>query len=594
MMKKFLLVVCGSFVGVTLALIVFTISSIVGTFALMSMGDKGSKSVSVSKNSILHLDLTGTLEERDGGAEMEMMTMVQGGELPKTYSLAMLQSALKEAAANDNIKGLLIDCNGMMSAPASREVLRLELQAFKNSGKFIYAYGQEGISQGDYYLVSLADSIFLNPQGGIDVHGLGAVLPYYKRALDKLGVKMQVLRVGTFKSAVEPYMLDSISPANRLQTEHYLGAIWGEMRDSIAKSRHIGSDELNEIANGLVATYSADSLMTLHFVDKLCHREDLINSLKAQLGVKKKDDLSLVEPEEIAKPQDETASGDHIAVLYAVGEILDGDGNANQDIYSEPMVAQIQKLRDDENVKGMVLRVNSPGGSAFASEEIWHALEEFKAAGKPLAVSMGDYAASGGYYISSGADRIFAERTTITGSIGIFGMIPSLEDVVTDKVGVTLSSVKTNTNADFGTIMKSLTPAQTASLQNMINRGYELFTSRCAQGRHVSQDSIKTIAEGRVWDGITAKQIGLVDEFGGLAAATKWVAKKAGLKEDCATQNYPSIETDWRTMLRTAMQASYEARMRKEFGVLYDYHCELTRILQRSHMLCLMPEVEIN
>ena len=264
-----------------------------------------------------------------------------------------------------------------------------------------------------------------------------------------------------------------------------------------------------------------------------------------------------------------------------------------ESINSQELSETILKLKDADNVKGMVLRVNSPGGSAFASEQIWKAVQDFKASGKPVAVSMGDYAASGGYYISCNADRIFAERTTITGSIGIFGMIPNVNELVENKLGVHMASVKTNENADMGALGKKLTPTQMAALQNMVNQGYELFTKRCADGRHVTQDSIKKIAEGRVWDAITAKQIGLVDEFGGIKEAVAWVAKKANMGEDYETQNYPEIKDPFMAMLEKYMSTSYEARLEREMGPLYEWHKQLQRILGRDRILCLMPESEI-
>ena len=248
----------------------------------------------------------------------------------------------------------------------------------------------------------------------------------------------------------------------------------------------------------------------------------------------------------------------------------------------------------DDNVKGMVLRVNSPGGSAFGSEQLWKAIEDFKAAGKPVAVSMGDYAASGGYYISCGAGRIFAERTTITGSIGIFGMIPCASELIENKLGVHMASVKTNENGDMGALGKKLTPAQLAALQNMVNQGYELFTKRCADGRHVTQDSIKSIAEGRVWDAITAKKIGLVDDFGGIREAVAWVAQKANLGKDYKTQNYPALEDKFMAMLDKYMVTRYESQLRGEMGLLYDWHLQLQRILGRDRILCLMPYEEIH
>jgi len=307
-----------------------------------------------------------------------------------------------------------------------------------------------------------------------------------------------------------------------------------------------------------------------------------------------------VAPEDIASPLEETASGDHIAVVYAVGEI---DGTASvissdDGIDSESLSAQIRDLIDNDDVKGMVLRVNSPGGSAFGSEQIWKAVTDFKASGKPIAVSMGDYAASGGYYISCAADRIFAERTTITGSIGIFGMIPCASELIENKLGVHMESVKTNNNGDlgagiYGLAAKPLSPAQHAALQNMVNQGYELFTKRCADGRHVSQDSIKQIAEGRVWDGITAKKIGLVDEFGGLQEAIAWVANKAEMGDDYQTQNYPALSDQWMSLIDRYMINRYESRLQGDMGLLFDWHKHLQQILHRDYVQCLMEPLEI-
>ena len=317
--------------------------------------------------------------------------------------------------------------------------------------------------------------------------------------------------------------------------------------------------------------------------------------LRARTEVDKDDDLNYITPSDLASDLEGLTMGDHIAIVYAVGEI-DGTSSmmsTEEGIDSKKLSETIHELIKDDNVKGMVFRVNSPGGSAFGSEQIWKAIEDFKAAGKPVAVSMGDYAASGGYYISCGADRIFAEPTTITGSIGIFGMIPSYENLLENKLGVHMASVKTNENADLGALGKKLTPAQTAAFQNMVNEGYDLFTKRCANGRHVTQDSIKSIAEGRVWDGITAKQIGLVDEFGGIAEAADWVAKKAKLGDDYSTKNYPEMKDKFQEMLDKYMVNRYEARLKGEMGLLYEWHKQLMRILGRDQILCLMPEQEI-
>ena len=352
---------------------------------------------------------------------------------------------------------------------------------------------------------------------------------------------------------------------------------------------------LNSLCDNVILTFQPTQLIQNKLVDKLVYRQEMEDILRTRTEVDKADDLHFVSPDDLASDLEVSATGDHIAVVYAVGEI-DGSasmmGPAEEGIDSEKLSETIYQLMNDDNVKGMVLRVNSPGGSAFGSEQIWKAIMDFKAKGKPVAVSMGDLAASGGYYISCCADRIFAERTTITGSIGIFGMIPDVSELVENKLGVHMASVKTNENGDMGAMGKKFTPVQLAAMQNMVNQGYELFTKRCADGRHVAQDSIKKIAEGRVWDGITAKQIGLVDEFGGIREAVAWVANKAKLGKDYQTQNYPAIEDPFMAMLNKYMTTRYEMRLQGEMGVLYDWHKQLQRILGRDRILCLMPEQE--
>jgi len=593
MMKKFILIVCGSFVGAFLAFLLFMFVAMIMSFAIMgSMNLEGKKSVTVSKHSILSLDLSIPINERDGAGAIDMMSLLQGEGMPTPVGLNTMLDGIKKAADDKNIDGIFIKCNGVAAAPATLEAVRHALKDFKKSGKWIYAYGYEGINQADYYLASVADSIFLNPVGAVDIHGMASVTPYMKKLLDKVGVEMQIIRVGTFKSAVEPYMLEDISEANRLQQQHYMGAIWSALCDSIAHDRKMSSQALNALADSVVLTFDAQRLVKEKLVDKLLYKQEMYDLLCARTETDKVENLNFVTCADIADNQEATAVGDHIAVVYAVGEI-DGSasmGPGEEGIDSDELSSTIYDLKEDDNVKGMVLRVNSPGGSAFGSEQLWKAIKDFKAAGKPVAVSMGDYAASGGYYISCCADRIFAERTTITGSIGIFGMIPSVNELVENKLGVHMATVKTNENADMGAMGKKLTPVQLNALQNMVNQGYELFTKRCADGRHVSQDSIKKIAEGRVWDAVTAKQIGLVDEFGGIAQAVAWVAGKAKLGKDCKTQNYPAIKDPFLSMLDKYMVTRYESRLQGEMGLLYDWHKHLQRIMGRDHILCIMPE----
>ena len=594
MMKKFFLIVCGSFVGAFLAFLIFLFVGMIMSFAIMgSMGTSTKKSTVVSKHSILKLDLGNTISERDGVEPIDMMSFIQNEGMPSRLGLNAVLASIKEAASNDKIDGIYLECNGVSAAPATLEAIRKALKEFKKSGKWIAAYGYEGINQADYYLASVADSIYLNPVGAVDLHGLGSVTPYMKKLLDNVGVEMQIVRVGSFKSAVEPYMLEDMSEANRLQQEHYLGSIWNEMRNSIAADRKLAPDALNSLCDSVIVTFEPQKLIQNKLVDKLVYSNEMDDILKARTDIKKDDDLKFVDPSDLVNSLEDKAVGDHIAVVYAVGEIYNKSSGNGEDIGGQELSQTILKLKDDDNVKGMVFRVNSPGGSAFASEQIWKAIQDFKASGKPVAVSMGDYAASGGYYISCNADRIFAERTTITGSIGIFGMIPSYNELVENKLGVHMASVKTNENADMGALGKKLTPAQLAALQNMVNRGYDLFTKRCADGRHVTQDSIKMIAEGRVWDAITAKQIGLVDEFGGIKEAVEWVAKKLNMGDDYKTQNYPEIKDPFMAMLEKYMSMNYEARMEREMGPLYEWHKQLQLILRRSHILCLMPEAEV-
>ena len=594
MMKKFILIVCGSFVGVWLALTFFTIASVIMSFAIFgSMASMGSQTVNVKNNSLLYIDLSGPINERSGLDDINPLALIQDGDLSESASLDVLTKAIDEAKDNKKIKGIYINCEGVAASPATLFELRSALSKFKKqSSKFIYAYGNDGISQSDYYVASVADSIFLNPVGAVDIHGLAAAIAYPKKLLDKLGIEMQVIRVGTFKSAVEPYMIDSISPANRLQQEQYLGSIWSNMVDSIAQSRKLTPARVNQIADGIVMTLPADTLKSYRLIDGICYRREFENKLKKLTKVDLDDDLNLISPQDLASSTDATSKGSkEIAVVYAVGEI---DGQPGSGIDSEELVETIQDLENDKDVAGLVLRVNSPGGSAFGSEQIWKALDDFKKSGKTFAVSMGDYAASGGYYISCGGQRIFAEPTTITGSIGIFGVIPNLSGIVNDKLQVNISIVKTNANADFGVLTNPLSPVQRAAMQNMINRGYDLFTSRCANGRGVSQDSIKAIAEGRVWDGKSALKIGLVDEFGNLDKAISWVAKKERLNDgDYKVDTYPDAKNRWLKMLDKYTTAHADKQLQEQFGIIYDTYRQAEAILGRKHVLCMMQPVNI-
>ncbi|MCQ2288078.1 MAG: signal peptide peptidase SppA [Muribaculaceae bacterium] len=587
MMKKFLLIVCGSFVGMWLAMLVFSFISILFAFAVIGMAASGG-SKAVSEHSILHLNLAGTIEERASNTSADFVGMMQGTQMQST-GLDVIVAGLSKAKDDKNIDGLYIECEGVDASSATLKVIRDAVSDFKQSGKFVYAYA-DAYAQDDYYVASVADSIFLNPVGMVDIHGHVSAVTYPKRLLDKLGVEMQVLRVGTYKSAVEPYMVEEMSEANRMQTEAYLNNIWKFESDSMAASRKISPEVFNSLADSLVLSMPADSLVKNKLVDRLCYSKEMEDRLKALTKVKDDEELNLVSPSTLAGNLEEVASGSKVAVLYAEGEIDGAQSRMGQStgIDSKLIVETVYDLIKDDDVKALVLRVNSPGGSAFGSEQMWKALDDFKKSGKPFVVSMGDYAASGGYYMSCGADRIFAEPTTLTGSIGIFGVIPCFQDLAENKLGVSTFIVKTNENADFSVSTKRMTPMQQAAMQRYINNGYELFTKRCADGRHVTQDSIKVIAEGRVWDGAAALKIGLVDEMGGLKQAIKWAADKAKLKDgDYSTQNYPDPNSEFNSLMKS-LNAQNDARLKQQLGFFYDYYMQLTGLLNRDYVLCIM------
>lgn len=584
-MRKFFTVVLGSFVGTWLAILVSAIVSIVLGFAIFgSLLSGGATQAALQEHSVLCLDLGVTVTERS--QEASVLDVIMSGET-STMGLHEIVDAVEAASKDDNIDGMLINCGGINAGMSSMYEIRKAIKAFRQSKKFVYAYGYDGISQGDYYLCSAADSVFVNPLGSVDVHGLASQNLFFKNVLDKIGVEMQVIRVGSFKSAVEPFMLDNISDANRMQQEHYIGSIWKRLSAAIAEDRKVSVQRLNELADSMLLTKSPAYLLKNRLVDGICYKRQMEDKLKART-VGRDDDVRMVSLDEVPLGVSDSG-GSEIAVVYAEGEI---DGGDAMDIDSETLASQIEDLAEEDDVKAMVLRVNSPGGSAFGSEQIWKAVADFKAAGKKVAVSMGDLAASGGYYIACGADRIFACPVTITGSIGIYGMIPCFAGLVTDKLGINQSLVATNANGGFGSALSPLTEYQRAAMQEYINRGYDLFTKRCAKGRGVSQDDIKKIAEGRVWDGASAKEIGLVDEFGSLADAVRWVAKASGVK-DYHVGEYPASASRWQKTLEGYFDSKYDQRMKQELGEIYDYHKEIRKMLGRDKVLCLAMPVRL-
>lgn len=579
----------GAFVGTWLAFLIFGIVIFVSGIVMMASMTFSSLKMpvaSVSDNSVLVLNLSGSIPERSQKANFQDL-------LEEDYSvpdnLKDILSAISIAKYDSRISGIVVKCNGAGAGFATAKTIRDALSDFRNSGKWIYAYG-ESLAQGDYYIASLADSIYMNPVGMLDLHGVVSGIPFFKNTLEKIGVEMQIIRVGTFKSAVEPYMLTEMSEANRLQTQTYISNLWNNLTDSIAVSRKIRKEVINQFADSLGMFSPANEVVKNEFVDGLCYVHEFESKVRMALGLSEDTEIPAVTVSELLTTASNTESSNKIAVVYANGAIVvSGDKNG---INSSELVPEILDLAKDDEIKGLVLRVNSPGGSAYASEQIWEALEQFKKTGKPFAVSMGDYAASGGYYISCGADRIFAEPTTLTGSIGIYAMVPCMSGLLTDKLGVNFDFVKTNANTDISTV-KPLTEFQKASFQKNVNAGYKLFTSRCAVGRKMNINKLKSIAEGRVWDGMEAKKIGLVDEFGNVTDAVNWVATQAGIIGDYSVSDYPKTKEDFLDLLFSSMSESYyKMNMQERFGNFYPLIEQVENMLKQDELQCRMEYIE--
>lgn len=519
--KSLLTSVIGCFIAIGVLFLIFFI------FIAMVSSFSSSDKYVLKDNTVLTLKLEGVLSDRVD--EENPLLALLGQNSTTALGLDDILSSIKKAKENDKIKGIYINAGAFSASSASLEEIRDQLLDFKESGKFIISYG-DVYTQGCYYLSSVADKVILNPQGNIDLHGLSVSPMFYKGLLEKVGIQMQIFKVGTFKSAVEPFMLDKMSEANKEQVASYIGSMWSTITSDISASRNISVDKLNEITNSLVLFKEAKSTVQDGLVDTLMYETGVKEYLKTlMIGVEDVKDVRLASIKDITTVPsiNKSKSKNIIAVLYAEGSITDGSGKDG--ITSKRYVKEIEKLRDDDKIKAVVFRVNSPGGSAFASEQIWKAVSDLKEK-KPVVVSMGDYAASGGYYISCNASKIIAEPTTLTGSIGIFGMFPDIEGL-TKKVGLSFDNVKTNEYADFGNITRPMRSDEKAMLQNYIERGYDLFLTRCSDGRGIPKDSLDLIAQGRVWTGEQALKIGLVDDLGGIDMAIEEAAKLANMDE---------------------------------------------------------------
>lgn len=553
-MKDFLKFTLATVTGIIISSVVLFFISILVVFSMVSSSESKTQ---VRKNSVMMLDLNGTLTERSQENPLDFLMK----EDYKTYGLDDILSSIRKAKENEDIKGIYIQATSLGAGFASLEEIRDALKDFKESGKFIVAYG-DTYTQNLYYLSSVADKVLLNPQGMLEWRGLAATPMFFKDLLEKIGVEMQIFKVGTYKSAVEPFISTEMSPANREQVNVYLSSIWGQITSSVAESRNLSVEALNKEADRMLMFYPAEESVKNGLVDTLIYKNDVRDYLKNMVGIDKDDNMPVLGIQDMINvkknvPRDK--SGNVIAVYYAYGEI-DGGSSASTDegINSEKVIKDLRKLKDDENVKAVVLRVNSPGGSAYGSEQIWYAVNQLKKE-KPVIVSMGDYAASGGYYIACNADTIVAEPTTLTGSIGIFGMMPNAKGL-TEKLGVNFDVVKTNPYADFGNLTRPMNDGEKGLMQMYVNKGYELFLTRCSDGRGISMEELDKIAQGRVWTGSTAKELGLVDELGGLDKALEIAIAKAGV-DAYTVMNYPKKEGFLESLMNTNPGNYIKARM---------------------------------
>jgi protease-4 len=575
-MRQFLKFTLATIVGVFLASILsmFILFGIAG-----AIGSSSEKVTEVSENSVYQLDLEGTLVDRSeenpfSGAFAEAL----GQDEQKVIGLDDVLANIQKAKKNENIKGIYLKGGMLMGGFASIKEIRDALVDFKKSGKFVVAYA-DNYMQKNYYLATVADKILINPQGMVELKGLSAELMFFKNTLDKLGIEMQVVKVGTYKSAVEPYINTKMSDANREQVSIFLGSIWKNMVGEISKSRKISPENLNLYADEMMMFQPTEKSKQYNLVDSLVFADEvdsIIGKYTKDFKIVKHNDMCNV-------PEDVKFEKDKVGIIYAVGGIDSGD---SEGINSEKLVETINEVANDSSVKAVVFRVSSPGGSAYGSEQIWRALTLLKAK-KPLIVSMGDYAASGGYYISCMADKIVAQPTTITGSIGIFGLIPNMEGL-NNKLGFTYDGVKTNKMGDAISVNRKFTPEERDLMQNYVNRGYELFVKRCADGRKKTPDQIKAIAEGRVWTGEDALKIGLVDKIGGMDLALKLAVEKAKLKT-YMIKDFP-VKEDFFTKLMKDFDTSLETRILKsQLGDDYKLLKKAQELKQLSGIQARMP-----
>lgn len=588
-MKDFLKYVVATLVGI---IAFFIVTSMIGMMSIVGMIAASSAAQTVEDNSVFVLDINGYVDEQ---AQDITLSKYTSGTNVTSYGLNDILSAIKKAKDEDNIKGIFLNVGNISASYATLQEIRSKLEDFRKSGKWIIAYS-DSYTQGAYYLASIANSIYINPQGMLDWHGIASQPMYYKDLAAKFGIKYQVVKVGTYKSATEVFTEDHMTEANRIQTQAFINNIWHNVCAAVSKSRGISPDSLNSYADQLTAFQGTNLLKKRKLIDGTCYGNEIKNVVKKKLGIDTDDDINKLSLDDMANVKEKKQDGDEIAVYYAYGDIVQEASNSplastSHSIVANKVCKDLADFADDDDIKAVVLRINSGGGDAYASEQIWHQISELKKK-KPVVVSMGDYAASGAYYMSAPASWIVAQPNTLTGSIGIFAVFPDWSGLVTQKLGVKFDEVKTNRNAAFGnTLARPFNAEETAMLQQYVNRGYQLFRQRVATGRKMSIENVERIAQGRVWAGNDAINIKLVDQLGGLDDAVKKAAQLAKIKE-YYTAEYPSTPSWIDQLLDEPTNSDYlDSQLRLALGDFYMPLSLLRNINQHQALQARIPFV---
>lgn len=583
-MKQFLKFMFASLFGFLLGgfLLIFLLIGIIGSLASSGGGDD--KKMSLKENSVLSLNLNYIIPERTLNNPFEMIPM-PGLSQGKSLGLNEILKNIDKAAANENIKGILMNADVSPNSYASLEEIRNALIKFKKSGKFIISYA-EIMDEHSYYVASVSDKIYLNPSGEILLNGFSQQVFYIKGMLDKIGLKPELIRHGKFKAAGEPFIADKMSDENRKQIESYMGSLFNTFIEKIAGSRKIKVEDMRNIVTQLLVQNSEDAIR-LKVIDGKKYKDEVDQEIKTKLGIGEKDKINLVTMSKMSHVSGETSVSDNkIGVVYCVGDITGGEGD-DQTIGSDRIAATIKKIREDDNYKALVLRINSPGGSALASDIIWREVVLCKKK-MPVVVSMGDVAASGGYYISAPADAIVAQPNTITGSIGVFGMLINAQDLLNNKLGIKLETVKFGEFSDLGSPDRPLNEAERKVIQNAIDRVYADFIKRVAEGRKLTEVQVDEIAQGRVWSGVDAKKIGLVDELGGIDKALEIAVSKAKLTE-YRVVNLPELKDPFEELISSLTDQTSTYFMKKELGTNYQLFMDTKKALQSEGIQVKMP-----